>query len=105
MLKKGLATGLAAALAMTMAVPAVAGSIGQRQMNQQKRIYQGVRSGSLTPREAVRLEREQFRIERMERRLKADGTFTCRERARIHHRQNHASRHIYRAKHNRRVAR
>lgn len=104
-MKKGLVAGLAAALAMTMAVPAVAGGVGQRQGNQQKRIHQGVRSGSLTPREAIRLEREQFRIERMERRLKADGTFTCRERARIHSRQNMASRHIYRAKHNRRVAR
>jgi hypothetical protein len=104
-MKEGLVTGLVAVLAMAIAVPAVAGGIGQRQGNQQMRIHQGVRSGSLTPREAVRLEREQFRIERMERRVRTDGTFTRRERARIHHRQNRASRHISRAKHNRRVAR
>jgi hypothetical protein len=104
-MKKGLAAGMAAALAVAIAVPAVAGNIGQRQMNQQRRIYQGVRSGSLTPGEAMRLERQQFRIERMERRLKADGNLTCRDRARIRFRQNQASRCIYRAKHNRRMAR
>ena len=41
-MKKGLATGLAAVLAMAMTVPAVAGDIGQGQRNRQKRISQGV---------------------------------------------------------------
>jgi uncharacterized membrane protein YebE (DUF533 family) len=35
----------------------------------------------------------------MERRAKADGTVTCRERARIHHEQNRASRSLHRNKH------
>lgn len=103
-MKKWAVTAVAAALAGIMAVPAFAGRIEKRQWNQQKRIHQGVRNGSLTPGEAARLEREQFRIERMERRLKADGNFSRRDRARVHHRLDHSSGHIYRAKHNRRAA-
>ena len=103
-MKKALATALFAALAMAIAVPAAAGGIDKRQWNQQKRIHQGIRSGSLTPGETARLEREQLWIERMERRLKADGNFTRRDRARVHHRLDHSSGHIYRAKHNGRMA-
>ena len=103
-MKKALATALFAALAMAIAVPAAAGGIDKRQWNQQKRIHQGIRSGSLTPGETARLEREQLRIERMERRLKADGNFSRRDRALVHHRLDHSSGHIYRAKHNGRMA-
>lgn len=103
-MKKGLTTALAAALAMAMAVPAFAGRIDHRQQNQQKRIHQGVRNRSLTPKETARLERQQLRTERMKRRFRADGKITRRERARVHHRLHHASRHICRAKHNRRGA-
>jgi len=35
-----------------------------------------------------------------ERRFKADGNFTRRERAKIHHDLAHASKNIYQAKHN-----
>lgn len=94
-------------IAMAVAAVVLAGSttvfaagIEQRQWNQRQRIHRGVHGGSLTPGEAARLEREQFRIERMERRLKADGDFTRRDRARVRHRLNRSSRHIYRAKHN-----
>ena len=103
-MKKELTTALAAALAMAMAVPAFAGRIEYRQQNQQKRIHQGVRNGSLTPGETARLERQQFRTERMKRGFRADGKFTRRERARVHHRLHHTSRNIFRAKHNRRGA-
>ncbi len=100
-MKKALTTALAGVLAMAMAAPAFAGGPEQRQQNQQRRIHQGLRSGSLTGREAVRLEREQSRIHRMKKRFRADGEFTRRERARLHHRLDHASGHIWRAKHNR----
>lgn len=103
-MKMWVMTAVAAALAGTMAVPAFAGRIEKRQWNQQKRIHRGIRNGSLTPGEAARLEREQIRIGRMERRLKADGHFSRRDRARVHHRLDQSSRHIYRAKHNRRAA-
>ncbi len=73
--------------------------IDQRQANQEKRIDQGIASGQLNEREANRLDRQQNRIDRMENRAKADGVVTGKERARITHEQNQASRHIAREKH------
>ena len=96
-MKKGIAMAVAAMVLAGSATVFAAG-IEQRQRNQQHRIHQGIRSGSVTPGEAARLEREQVRIERMERRLKADGDFTRRDRVR--HRLTRSSRHIFRAKHN-----
>jgi hypothetical protein len=76
-------------------------SVDRRQHRQQRRIHQGVRSGSLTRREAARMEGQQARTRRMERRVKADGTVTAKERARLQHRENRTSRRIYRQKHDR----
>ena len=76
--------------------------VAKRQVNQQKRIKQGVRSGELTRGEVRRLEKEQNQVRKAKVRARSDGEVTNRERARIHHEQNQASRHIYRAKHNRR---
>lgn len=73
--------------------------VDQRQANQERRIDQGVASGSLTPREARRLERGQRRVDNMENRAKADGVVTRQERARLHHAQDHQSARIYRQKH------
>lgn len=75
--------------------------IDQRQANQERRIDQGVASGSLTPREANRLERGQQRVDNMENRAKADGVVTRQERARINHAQNVQSERIYEQKHDR----
>jgi hypothetical protein len=75
------------------------GPIQHRKYNQQHRIAQGVKSGSLTPREARGLERKEAKINREERRMKADGNFTPQERARILRQQNAMSRQIYRQKH------
>ena len=69
------------------------------QVRQQKRIYQGVRSGELTHREFRGLEREQYRIQREGQHFKSDGNFTPRGRARIKRKLNQASRDIYRQKH------
>ena len=75
--------------------PGVAG----RQLNQQKRISQGVRSGELTKRETLRLERNAGRINRSVRRDRIDqGVFTPRERATAQKRLNRQSRAIYRQK-------
>ena len=98
----GISVGLAS---FTFAQEGTAGDtrtpvINKRQRHQQRRIYQGVRSGELTRRETVRLQREQYGVRRVERKAKSDGTVTARERARLHREQNQASRHIYRAKHN-----
>ena len=76
--------------------------IRHRQKNQQKRIGQGVRSGELTANETIRLEKEQKEIQQDKKEAKSDGVVTRDERKEIHQDQNKASRHIYRAKHNRR---
>lgn len=77
--------------------------IDKREAYQQGRIYQGVDSGQITPREFNRLEREQARIRAVEARMKADGVYTRRERFRTHKMLNRSNRHVYWAKHNRRV--
>lgn len=96
-----LAAALAAVTTLAAAAPAEA-RINQRQAHQQHRIYHGVRSGQLTGREAWRLERQQARIARYERRSRRDGpSLTGRERYRLERMQDRASRNIYRQRHDR----
>ena len=75
--------------------------ISHRQMKQSQRITQGIRSGEITGREFVSLNREQKRIARYKRRARVDGRIDHRERRRLHRMQDRASAHICRAKHNR----
>lgn len=75
--------------------------VDQRQANQEQRIDQGVASGSLTQREANRLERGQQHVDNMENRAKADGVVTRGERARLHQAQDAQSARIYHQKHDR----
>ena len=79
---------------------ASAGRAGKRQVNQQKRIHQGVKSGEITKKEFKHLEREQARLQKSKKRAFSDGKLTGREKLMLEHRQDKASRHIYRAKHN-----
>lgn len=79
--------------------PAATPRLDQRQANQEKRIDQGVASGQLTPRETLRLEREQKRVAVAEQKAKADGTVTAAERKKLHHMQDHASKDIRHQKH------
>jgi hypothetical protein len=71
----------------------------QRNINQQQRIEQGVKSGSLTTREAAKLERGQARDTRLEARAGADGNVGAREQRRIQKNENQQSRRIHREKH------
>ena len=71
----------------------------KREHNQQARIKQGVKSGELTKREAVKLEKEQAKIRVEEKAMKADGKVTAAERAKLQHDQNKASKRIYKQKH------
>lgn len=92
------------ALALTLPLAALAQNtpnIDQRQENQQRRIDQGVQSGSLTPQEAARLQQGQQRVQNMENNAKADGVVTPGERKRIQRAQNTQSRHIAKQKHDR----
>ena len=91
-------------ISILAAVSALAGTndpvIQQREINQEKRIDQGVGSGQLTPNEAGRVEAQQARIKQTEDRMKADGKLTAAERGKLTRMQNRASRNIYRKKHN-----
>jgi hypothetical protein len=72
----------------------------QRDVNQQERIEQGLKSGALSTSEAARLEREQSAISRQQSRALADGKLTPAEQARLRASQNKASRDIRAAKTN-----
>ncbi|MBL8491990.1 MAG: hypothetical protein JNM82_14510 [Rhodocyclaceae bacterium] len=87
--------------ALAQATGADTPRIDQRQARQEKRIQQGVQSGSLTPREAARLERGQDRVQALEDKAKADGTVTAKERARLHKAEDRQNRRIHREKHDR----
>ena len=73
----------------------------KREFNQQKRIGNGIKNGKLTPRQGARLERQQMRIHRQFRAMRArhNGRLTFKNRRSLSHRQNVASRRIFRAKH------
>ncbi len=99
---------LIAALALTIGASAFAQAptdptatprIDQREVNQQKRIDQGVASGQLTPKEAAGLENREAKIANDEAAAKADGKVTTAERVKLKREQNRASRAIYRQKH------
>ena len=70
-----------------------------RNVNQQQRIEQGLKSGQLNTREAARLEREEAKVDRMQSRALRDGKLSPEEAARIKAEQNKVSRDIYREKH------
>ena len=73
--------------------------VKERQVNQQERIGQGVKSGELTPGETQRLEGREAKIQHDKKAAKADGTVTAAERAKLHREQNRTSKAIYRQKH------
>jgi len=79
--------------------------VDARQDRQQTRIGEGIASGQLTGPEVRQLERQQRRINRAEKRREADGTLSARDKTALERKQDRASRHINRAKHNARTAR
>jgi hypothetical protein len=80
--------------------PPVNNQITARDRAQQKRIGQGIESGSLTPREASRLERQESNLNHREAKMAASGgKLTQGERNAINRQQNNMSRKIYRQKH------
>jgi len=75
--------------------------VGQRRENQQDRIAQGIRNGSLKAGQTSRLENKEQGINQQ---IHADrqangGKLTGQQKAQINQQQNGASRQIYRAKH------
>lgn len=72
----------------------------QRNINQEKRIEQGVQSGALTNREVGNLERAQVRTDRREAVAARDGHVGAHEQARIQRQENRHSEEIFDKKHN-----
>ena len=91
---------LIAALAV-ITTPVLAGTprYDARQQHQRERIVNGVQNGELTMRETRRLAAGQLHLNRVERRVEADGVVTSRERARLQHEANQQSRRIHRQIH------
>jgi hypothetical protein len=75
--------------------------VGERKENQQDRIANGVKNGSLTPHETQKLEKKEAKINRETRRDRRQngGPLTPAERAKINHQQNKVSKDIYHEKH------
>ena len=63
-----------------------------------------MKSGSLTEKEAARLDKGQAHVQKMENKAVADGKVTKKERARLEHAQDNQSRKIYRQKHDKQSA-
>ncbi len=75
-------------------------SINERQQIQRERIRDGAKEGDLNKNELKRLAKDQAQIRQLERKARADGEVSHRERGRIQHELNQSSRHIRRARNN-----
>jgi len=73
--------------------------VDKKERHQKARIVQGVKSGELTRKETKRMVRGQKQLHRMERRAKADGIVTKKERVKLNWKANKESRKIFRNKH------
>lgn len=72
----------------------------QRNINQESRIEQGLKSGQLSAGEAAKLERGEARIDRMEKNALKDGALSQQEADRLNRAQNAESGKINALKHN-----
>jgi hypothetical protein len=86
----------------TTTTPAHDPTIGQRKVDQQDRIGNGVKSGELTAGETSHLEHQEAGINKEESGMKSqdNGKLTKQDRKTLHHQQNVESKRIYRDKHN-----
>jgi len=101
---------LASLLALGIAAPAFAQASGtatpaldQREQNQQKRIEQGIDSGSLKAGEAAKLEKKEQTLQNKEAAAKSDGKVTKKEHRQLTRTANRDSAAIAKAKHNKKV--
>ena len=74
----------------------------KRQKVQKHRVKTGVKSGEITKREAKSIKYSAKSANRYEKKAKSDGKVTWKERGQLKHKENQASRKIYRTKHNKR---
>ncbi len=97
-------TALAALCALSIFTPlcAQAGEVYHREWNQQHRIYQGVKDGTVSSREYGRLESQEARLNDQRVRDDREGRpgLNRRQYVQLNREENHLSREIYRDKHN-----
>ena len=76
--------------------------VNQREENQQQRIANGVKNGSLSPKETANLERREASVQKQETAdmAKHNGHLTKAEQRQLNRRENHISKSIYKDKHN-----
>jgi hypothetical protein len=76
------------------------GRIATRKDKQQDRVAEGVKDGSLTAKEAAKIEAKEAKLNREIRQDRKDGKgLTPKERAKIEAKQDKMSREIYKEKH------
>ena len=93
-----------AVLGLSLAsAPALAGprrhNINKRETRQQHRIAQGIRDGSLTPKETAQLERQEARINALEAKARKSDGLSPAERTELNRLLNLESHRIYVQKH------
>lgn len=71
----------------------------RREVRQQGRIAEGVKSGELTKHEAKKLRKGQRKIDKMQKKDMADGVMSPEEKERLEKAQDVQSKKIYRQKH------
>jgi uncharacterized lipoprotein YajG len=76
--------------------------VNRREARQQARIANGVKNGSLSPKETSHLENREANLQKTEQKDMAahNGHLTKAEQNRLNQRQNHISRTIHQDKHN-----
>ena len=80
---------------------AQAGSLQNRINNQEDRIYNGVKNGSISPQEYRQIDRREDKIGAARlRAIRSDGKLTQAEKHRLNHLLNQTSKTIYNYKHN-----
>jgi len=97
---RAIIAGAVAGLFSLAATAQTTGSEVQRDVNQQQRIEQGLKSGSLNTREASKLEQGEARIDKMEANAEKDGKLSPAEKQRIQRAQNQESRQINKLENN-----
>ena len=76
--------------------------VNRREGRQQKRIANGIKNGSLSPKETAHLEKREANVEKTEQKdmAKHNGHLTKAEQRNLNHRENKISRSIHKDKHN-----
>ena len=94
MKSRTLAASILVALASFGASAQTTADTVHRDVNQQTRIENGLKDGSLNTKEASRLESEQSRIDRLQAKELKNGKLSPQERIQLQRAQNHASKDI-----------